>query len=82
MDLDGSTCSECFPEQTFHFEPPEHMPRTSAGAHTCVLGPSRLPVCHGANSKRKDPRPEEKRMPKGEKNTFIYTYICLSLIHI
>ena len=58
MGLDGSTCSECLPERTCHFQPPEHVPRTSTGAQTCVWGPGGLPVCHGAESTRKDPRPE------------------------
>ena len=61
MGLDGSTCSESLPERTCHFQPPEHVPLTSAGAQTCVLGPGGLPVCHGAESTRKDPRPEEKK---------------------
>ena len=67
MGLDGSTWSECFPERTCHFDPPEHVPRTSVGAQTCVWGPCGLPVCYGAKNTRKDPRPEEKKMPKGEK---------------
>ena len=71
MGPDGSTCSECLPERTCYFKPPEHVPRTSAGAQTCVWSPGGLSVCHGAESTRKDPRPEEKKMPKSEKNTFI-----------
>ena len=54
-------------------EPPEHVPRTSARAQTCARGPGGLPACHGAESTRKDPRPEEKKMPKGQKNTLIHT---------
>ena len=46
-----------------HIEPPEHVPRMSARAQNCVWGPG--------ESTRKDPRPEEKKKPKGEKNTFI-----------
>ena len=65
MDLDGSTCSESLPERTCHFEPPEHVPRTSARAQTCVWGPGGLPVCHGAECTRKDPRPEEKKKNEG-----------------
>ena len=76
MGLDGSTCSECLPERTCHFKPPEHVPRTSAGAQTCVLGPGGLPVFHGADSTRKDPRPEEKKMPKDEKK---HIYILRSM---
>ena len=75
MGLDGSTCSESLPERTCHFEPPEHVPRTSARAQTCVRGPDGLPACHGAESTRKDPRPEERKMPKGQKNPFIH--ICI-----
>ena len=71
--LDGSTCSEPLPERTCHFEPPEHVPRTSARAQTCVRSPGGLPACHGAESARKDPRPEEKKMPKGQK-THLYMY--------
>ena len=37
MGLGGSTCSECFPERTCLFQPPEHVPRTSAGT---------VPGCH------------------------------------
>ena len=77
MGLDGSMCSECLPDRMCHFEPPEHVPRTLAGAQTCVWGPGGLPVCHGAENTGKDSRPEEKKMPKGEKNTFIHVYICI-----
>ena len=73
------TCSEGLPERTCHFQPPEHVPRTSVGAQTCVLGPGGLPVCHGAESTRKDPRSEEQKMPKGEKNTLNFTYIYTSV---
>ena len=56
------------------FEPPEHVPRTSARAQTCVRDPGGLPACHGAESTRKDARSEEKKMSKGQKNTFLYMY--------
>ena len=75
MGLDGSTCSECLPERTCHFQPPEHVPRTSAGAQTCVWGPGGLPVCHGAESTRKDPRPEKKIKFRRVKKTHSYIYI-------
>ena len=61
MGLDGSTCSESLPERTCHFQPPEHVARTSAGAQSGVLGPGGLPVCHVAESTRKDLRPGEKK---------------------
>ena len=37
MGLDGSTCSECLLVVTCDSEPPEHVPRTSARAHTCAV---------------------------------------------
>ena len=74
MGRDGPKCSECLPAQTCHFEPQEHVPRTSARTQTCVWDPGGLPVCHGAESTRKDPRPEEKKMPTCAKNTFVYMY--------
>ena len=81
MGLDGSTCSESLPERTCHFEPPEHVPRTSARAQSCVRGPGGLPACHGAKSTRKDSWPEEEKMPKGQKYIFIYfeVYVEISL---
>ena len=82
MGLDGSTCSDSLPERTCHFEPPEHVPRTSARAQTCVRGPGGLPACHGAESTRKDPRPEEKKMSKGRQNTFIYMYISTVICNL
>ena len=65
-DLHGSTCSECLPEVTCNFEPPEHKPRTSARAQTCVRGPGGPPACHRAENTRRDPRPQEIKMPKGQ----------------
>ena len=45
------------------------------------MGSGQAPT-HEAESTRKDPRPEEKQMPKGEKNTFIYqVYISRTLQH-
>ena len=68
-------CSECLPERTCDFEPPEHVPRTSARAQTCVRGPGGLPACHGAESTRKDPQPEEKKNAEGPKeHILIYVY--------
>ena len=39
--------------------------------------PGGLPACHGAESTRKDPRPEEKDMPMCQKNTFIHRNIYM-----
>ena len=77
MRVDGSTCSESLPERTCHFEPPEHLPRTSTRAQAFVRGPGGLPSRHWAESTRKDPRPEEKQMPKGQKNTFIHIHVYI-----
>ena len=67
-------CSESLPEGTCDFEPPEHVPRTSARAQTWARGLGELPACHGAESTRKDPQPEEKKKPNSQKNTFIHGY--------
>ena len=72
--LDGSTYSESLPVGTCYFEPLEHVPRTSTWAPTCALRPDGLRACHGADNTRNDPRPEEQKVPKGQKNTFIYAW--------
>ena len=61
------------PERTCYFEAPEHVPRISVRAQTCVQGPGGLPACHGAERTRKDPQPEAKKMPKGQQR-HIYIY--------
>ena len=51
------------------------MPRTSARAPTCVWGPGGLPACHGAESTKKDPRPEGgKNAECLKKHIFIFIY--------
>ena len=75
MHLDGSTWSESLPSQTCYLESPEHVPRTTDGAHTWVRGPGRLSACHGVESTRKGPRPEEKKMPMAENHICIYARI-------
>ena len=74
MHLDCSTCSESLPERTCYFETPEHVPRTSARAQTCVRGPAGLPACHGAESTGKDSRPGREKNAEGPK-THIYRYV-------
>ena len=74
MHLDGSTCSECLPERTRHFQSPEHVPRTSRRTQISVWSLDGLPVRHGAESTKKNPWPEERKMPKGEKIIFLYVY--------
>ena len=54
LDGPSSTCSECLPEGTCDFEPPEHVPRTSAGAHTCAL------VFQRALGVPRSPEPEQR----------------------
>ena len=65
---------------TCHFEPPEHLPRTSARAQSCVRGPGGPPAYDGAESTRKAQGPEEKQIMKGQRNT-LFIYI-LSNIYI
>ena len=77
MGLDGSMCSESIPVGTSDFEPPEHVPRSSARAKFAPRCPGGLPACHGAGSTRKDPRPGEKKMPKGKKK---HLYIVIYLV--
>ena len=36
-----------------------------------------LPVCHGAERTKKDPRQEEKKMPVCQKSVFIYSNIAV-----
>ena len=67
MGLDGSTSLACLPVVSCDFGPPEHVPRTSARVKLAPWCPGGLPACHGAESTRKDPQPEEKKMPKYEK---------------
>ena len=79
MGLDGPTCSESLPVGTCDFEPPEYVPWTSARVKLAPRCPGGLPACHGAESTRKDPRPEEKKMSKCQKNTFILWVIVRSI---
>ena len=58
------------------FEPPEHVPRTLARAHTrtqCSPGP---PHCPATASKRNDPRAEEQIMPMSKKSSY-HTLQCV-----
>ena len=69
------------PERTCHFEAPEHVPRISVMAQTCVRGPGGLPAYHGAESTRKDPQPEAKKCRRAKKNTFIFYQVYIICIH-
>ena len=77
MGLDICTCSECLAVVLANFRdfnPPEHVPRTSARAHTCAVVFGRAPcVPRSREHERKDPRPEEKKIPMCKKNTFIHS---------
>ena len=78
MGLNGSTCSECLPVVTCNFESPEHVPRTSARATLAPWCSGGLPACPGAESTRKDPRPEKKKMLICQKkNTSIHSLVIL-----
>ena len=72
MGLVGSTCSESLPVGTCHFEPPEHAPRTSARAQTCVVVPGRAPCVPQS-------RENEKRLAvEREKNALLpKKHICM-----
>ena len=48
-----------------------HGPRP--GPRRASWCPGGLPICRGAESRRKDPRPKVKKMPKSQKNTFIHS---------
>ena len=55
MGLDGSTCSESLPEGTAHFEPPEHVLRTSARAQNLRAGSGRAPCVPRSREHQKRP---------------------------
>ena len=46
------------------FEPPEHVPRTSARVRTCNLSTRGHPVCPAPKSTRNNQRSEENKMRK------------------
>ena len=84
-DLDGPTCSECLPVRTCDFEPPEHVPRASARAHTWALVFRRAPCVQRSREYEKKPAAWREKMPMCQKNTFIHSNICYSTstsIHI
>ena len=55
MGLGGSTCSERLPVVTGDVEPPEHVPRTSARAHTCTVVFGRAPCVPPSREHEKRP---------------------------
>ena len=55
MGLDGSTRSECLPVVTCDFEPPEHVPRTSARVHTGAVVFGRAPSVPRSREHEKRP---------------------------
>ena len=65
-------CSEYLPVGTCDFEPPERVPWISARPKLAPWCPGGLPACHGAENTRKDPRPEEKKMPMCQKKHIFY----------
>ena len=70
MGLDGSKCSESLPEGTCHFEPLEHVTRTSARAETCARSPGGLPACHGSESTRRPAAEREKNTEVPKKHVY------------
>ena len=74
--LNGPACSECFPVGACDFEPPQHVPRTSARAHICALVFRRAPCVPRS-------REHEKRPAAGrEKNVNAKKHIYTSNIYI
>ena len=70
--LDGPTCSECLPVGTCDFEPPEHVPRMSARAHTCALVFRRAPFVPRSPEHEKRPAAAKEKNADGPKK-HIYT---------
>ena len=63
MGLEGSTCSESLPVVTCDFEPPEHVPWTSASAHTCAMVFGRAPCVPRSREQEKRPAAGREKMP-------------------
>ena len=55
MGLGDSMCSECLPVVSCDFEPPEHMPRTSARARTRAVVFGRAPCVPRSREHEKRP---------------------------
>ena len=72
MGLDGSTCSESLPVRTCRFEPPVHVPRTSARAQTCAVMFRRAPCVPRSEEHKARPADGRAKMPKCQKNTFTH----------
>ena len=74
MGLDGSTCSESLPLGTCDFGPPEHVPRTSARAHTCAVVFRRAPCVPRSREHEKRPAAGREKNAKVPKKTHLYIY--------
>ena len=59
------------------FEPPEHVPRTLARAHICSQCSRGPPACPVIDSKRKNPRAEEQKMPMSKKSSYYTSQYAL-----
>ena len=78
MGPDGFACSECLPVVACDFEPPEHVPRTSARAHTCAVVFARAPCM--PRSRENEKRPAAGREKNADvQNIHIYTYVVIYL---
>ena len=75
MGLDGSTCSECLTVVTYDFEPPEHVPRTSARAHACAVVFGRAPCVPRSREHEKRPTAGREKNADVQKNTCIHRNI-------
>ena len=54
------------------FDPPEHVPRTSARARTCAVVFGRAPCSPRSREHEKDPGRKRKKCPCAKKNTHLY----------
>ena len=71
MGLDGSTLLECLPVVSCDFEPPEHLPRTSARAHTCAVVFGQAPSVPRSREREKGPAAGREKNADAQKNTII-----------
>ena len=78
MGLDGSTCSESLPVGTCHFEPPDHVPRTSARIRTCAVVSGRAPCVPRSREHEKRPATGREKNAEVPKKTRLYVYIYVS----
>ena len=75
MGLDGSTCSECLPERTCHFEPPEPCHGPLPGPKLAYWVPAGSLSATEPRARGKT-RGRKRKKYRRAKKTLIYMYIC------